>query len=84
MLISIGISPHCLQTYLMELYSEFCNFFKPSPSALTEFQVLGSVHQLFKDWGKAVGISAYFYDAMTAYAKGWLQFVFPIYISSIA
>ena len=31
-----------------------------------------------------LGISTCFYDGMTAYAKAWLQFVFPIYIWAIA
>ena len=57
-------------------------FFK---SDLTKSQVLYSVPKIFIDWvNLELGISTCFYDGMTAYAKAWLKFVFPIYIWTIA
>ena len=54
-------------------------------SALAESQVLSNVLQIFVDWiNLKLGISTCFYDGMTAYAKAWLQFVFPIYLWMIA
>ena len=54
-------------------------------SAPAKSQILSNVPQIFVNWmNLKLGISTCFYNGMTAYAKAWLQFVFPIYMWMIA
>ena len=54
-------------------------------SAPAKSQILSNVPQIFVNWmNLKLGISTCFYNGMTAYAKAWLQFVFPIYMLVIA
>ena len=71
-----------LMFYCNIIYSNHSLFFT---SAVMKPQVFSSALRPFIDWmNLQLGISTCFYDGMTAYAKAWLQFVFPIYLWMIA